>query len=74
MKQLFERGDHVVSFVRLRGRARTTGGRIDAPFAYVFTFKGEAVSRFHVYSNRGEALAAAGLVDPAEIEAARVRI
>jgi ketosteroid isomerase-like protein len=60
-EEFFVAGATVVAFVRLQGRARQSGVPIDAPFAHVVRFRGEQVELWHAYSDRDEALKAAGL-------------
>jgi ketosteroid isomerase-like protein len=60
-ERFFDLGDRVLAFVRLRGRARTSGVPIDAPFAHVATFRGSQIVHWHAYAHRDEALAAVGL-------------
>ena len=59
--RFFDLGDRVLAFVRLRGRARTSGVPIDAPFAHVATFRGSQIVHWRAYAHRDEALAAVGL-------------
>jgi ketosteroid isomerase-like protein len=54
-------GTDIVVFVRLRGRARMSGVPFDDPYAHVVTFRGQQIARWHAYSDRREALKAAGL-------------
>jgi ketosteroid isomerase-like protein len=54
--------DLVVAFVRLAGRADTTGIDLEtASYAVVFTLQGEKIARIHEYLDSQEALKAAGL-------------
>ena len=63
-EKFFELDDQVLVFVRPRGRARQSGVPIDAPFAHLFTFRGELVSRFEAYADRNDALQAVGSAAP----------
>ncbi len=54
-------GDTVVALVRQRGRSKGAGMPVEMSFAQVFTFRGDKQARVEVYSDRDEALAAAGL-------------
>jgi ketosteroid isomerase-like protein len=60
-EQFFSSGDHVVVFVRLRGKAKISGAPIDAPYAHVWRWRGEQVDQWHAYSDRREALKVVGL-------------
>jgi ketosteroid isomerase-like protein len=61
LEQLLDAGDHVVAFVRQRGRSKATGLSVDMHFAQVWTFRDGAQVRMRMYSDRAEALEAAGL-------------
>jgi ketosteroid isomerase-like protein len=61
VEELFDADDHVVAFVRLRGRARASGVPIDAPVAHVVTFRGDLIARLQVTADRDEALRSVGL-------------
>jgi ketosteroid isomerase-like protein len=54
-------GDKVVALMRQRGRSKAGGGPIEMCFAMVFTMRDGKESRMEMYSDRDEALAAAGL-------------
>jgi ketosteroid isomerase-like protein len=60
-ERFFDLGDRVLSFVRLRGRARRSGVPIDASFAHVATFRGSEITHWRAYAHREEALEAVGL-------------
>ena len=60
-ERLFDLGDRVLAFVRLRGRARGSGVPIDAPFAHVATFRGGEITHWHAYAHRDDAPEAVGL-------------
>ncbi len=53
--------DLVVAFVRLAGRADTTGIDLKPRPTLVFTLRGEKIVRIHEYLDSREALEAAGL-------------
>ena len=57
----FVAGPHVVVFVRLSGVARGSGVAVELPLAHAFRFRGKQVDRWHAYTDRNEALKAAGL-------------
>jgi ketosteroid isomerase-like protein len=61
VEDVFDAGDQVVTFVRQRGKARHGGPEVDMPFAQVWTFRDGLVTRMEMYSDRAEALEAAGL-------------
>jgi ketosteroid isomerase-like protein len=63
VEELFDVGDQVVGFVRLRGRARTSGVPIDAPVAHVVTFRGDLIAKLEVTAYRDEALRGVGVPD-----------
>lgn len=53
--------DHVVATVRLRGRGRGSGVEIDALFHDVYTLRDGKIVRMDQFTERSEALRAAGL-------------
>jgi ketosteroid isomerase-like protein len=63
VEERFDVGDQVVAFVRLRGRARTSGVPIDAPVAHVVTCRGDLIAKLEVTAYRDEALRSVGLSD-----------
>jgi ketosteroid isomerase-like protein len=60
-EEYFVSEDHVVVTVRVRGRGRASGLEVDDRYGHVFTFRGDRVARFEVFTNPEDALAAAGL-------------
>jgi ketosteroid isomerase-like protein len=54
-------GERVVATVRLRGRGRGSGVKIDARFYEVFTLRDEKIVRMDQFTERAEAREAAGL-------------
>ena len=60
-EDFFVAGPHVVVFVRLSGVARGSGVAVELPLAHAFRFRGKQVDRWHAYTDRNEALKAAGL-------------
>ena len=63
LERILDAGDeHVVAFVRLAGRAETTGIDLETPsYAVVFTVRGRKIARIHEHLDTQEALSAAGL-------------
>jgi ketosteroid isomerase-like protein len=62
-ERFFVRGPYVVAFVRLSGRAKSSGVPVDDPFAHVFRFRGRQVDRWQTYADREQALKAVGLAE-----------
>jgi ketosteroid isomerase-like protein len=60
-EKLHEAGDKVVALMRQSGRSKAGGAPIEMSFAMVFTLRDGKESRMDMYSDRAEALAAAGL-------------
>jgi ketosteroid isomerase-like protein len=58
---LHDAGDKVVSFVRQRGRSKAAGMPVEMSFAQVWTLRDGKQTRMDMYSDREEALEAAGL-------------
>jgi ketosteroid isomerase-like protein len=54
-------GDRVVAAVRVRGRGRGSGVEVDARFYDVFTLREGKIVRMDQFTQRSEALAAAGV-------------
>ena len=63
VEALHDAGDRVVVFVRQRGRSKAAGMPVEMSFAQVFTVRDGKQARMEMYSDRNEALAAAGLSD-----------
>jgi ketosteroid isomerase-like protein len=59
-------GDTVVVLLRQRGRSKAAGMPVEMAFAQVFTFRDGKQARIEVYSDRREALAAAGVSEQRE--------
>jgi ketosteroid isomerase-like protein len=60
-ENFFVAGPYVVVFVRLSGVAKGSGVAVEMPLAHLFRFRGKQVDRWHAYTDRNEALKAAGL-------------
>jgi ketosteroid isomerase-like protein len=60
-EEFVDSGDHVVVTVRLRGRGRGSGVRIDARFYDVYRLRDGKIARMDQFTERSEALEAAGL-------------
>ena len=58
---LHDAGDRVVALVRQHGRSKTAGLPVEMSFAQVWTLRGGKQTRMDMYSDRAEALEAAGL-------------
>ena len=61
VEALHDAGDRVVALVRQRGKSKTSGMPVEMSFAQVFTLRDGKQARMDMYSDRDEALAAAGL-------------
>jgi ketosteroid isomerase-like protein len=62
LDEFFDAGDQVVVFVRQRARGRTSGVDTEyPPYAQLWTLRDGKIVRFAAYSERDEALEAAGL-------------
>ena len=60
VEELRDSGDCVVAFIRFRAVARD-GLKVDMPNVQVITFRGSRIIRLEVFTDRAEALEAAGL-------------
>ena len=60
-EEFVDMGDRVVVTVRLGGRGRGSGVEIDARFYDVYTLRDNKIVRMDQFTERSEALAAAGL-------------
>jgi ketosteroid isomerase-like protein len=58
---LLDAGDRVVALLRQRGRSKATGLPVDMSLAQIWTLRDGKQARMDMYSDRTEALAAAGL-------------
>ncbi len=63
LESLHDGGDKVVAFVRQHGTSKAAGMPVEMSFAQVFTIRDGKQARMEMYSDRDEALAAAGLSD-----------
>jgi ketosteroid isomerase-like protein len=61
IEALRDSGDKVVALVRQRGTSKAAGLPVEMSFAQVFTIRDGKQSRMEMYSDRDEALEAAGL-------------
>jgi ketosteroid isomerase-like protein len=61
IEEVFDAGDEVVTFVRQHARAGHGGPEVEMRFAQVWTFRDGLIARMEMYSDRAEALEAAGL-------------
>jgi len=59
--ELLDAGDKVVALVRQHGRSKAVGMRVEMSFAQVWTLRDGKQTRMDMYSDREEALEAAGL-------------
>jgi ketosteroid isomerase-like protein len=63
VKDLLDAGDQVVAVMLQRGRARTTGMRVDMEFAMVWSFLEGQEIRMEMYARASDALEATRLQD-----------
>ena len=61
LEALHDAGDRVVALVHQRGRSKEGGMPVEMSFAQVFTLRDGKQARMEMYSDRDEALEAAGL-------------
>jgi ketosteroid isomerase-like protein len=61
VEALHDADDKVVALVRQHGTSKAAGMPVEMSFAQVFTLRDGKQSRMEMYSDRGEALEAAGL-------------
>jgi ketosteroid isomerase-like protein len=54
-------GDHVLMLSHLRGKGRGSGVEVDMPLYNLFTVRSNKIVRRRIYTDRAEALQAAGL-------------
>jgi ketosteroid isomerase-like protein len=59
--EFIDAGDHVVALVRLSGKGEGSGVNVEMAVYNVFTFRDDKVARRRLYTDRAEALEAAGL-------------
>ena len=60
-EEYMDAGDRVFVVARNRGTARGSGMEVDQRFAFVWTVRDGKLARLEVYTDRAEALEAAGL-------------
>ncbi len=60
-EEIFDAGDHVVAVVRDGGRLKGTDDEVFNRFTHVWTFRGGRVVAWKTFTDRGQALQAAGL-------------
>jgi uncharacterized protein len=60
-EELFDEDDRVVVVIRRRGRGRGSGVEVSDQVIHVYTVRGEKIVRFEGFTDKDEALAAAGL-------------
>ena len=63
IEEVRDRGDRVLVLGRIRGRGRGSGAAIDVEAASVGYFRDGLITRLHHFTNRAEALEAAGLAE-----------
>jgi ketosteroid isomerase-like protein len=61
LEELFDRGDQVLAFVRVRGRGNASGVELDVRNAQLWTLRQGKAVRGEAYADRDRALEAAGL-------------
>ncbi|MGA9636112.1 MAG: nuclear transport factor 2 family protein [Solirubrobacterales bacterium] len=61
LEALHDAGDRVVALVHQRGKSKEAGMPVEMSFAQVWTLRDGKQARMEMYSDRDEALAAAGL-------------
>ena len=61
IEELRDAGDRVLTLGRIRGRGRGSGAAIDVEAAALTEFRDGLITRWHNYTDRAEALEAAGL-------------
>ncbi len=59
--EFIDAGDHVVALVRLSGKGEGSGVNVELATYHVLTFRDGKVARRRLYTDRAEALEAAGL-------------
>jgi ketosteroid isomerase-like protein len=60
-EEFIERGDDVVTLLRVRGRGRGSGADVDGRFGSIFTVREGRVVEWQIFAGWNAALAAAGL-------------
>jgi ketosteroid isomerase-like protein len=61
IEEVFDGGDQMVTFVRQHAKAGHGGPAVEMRFAQVWTFRDGLIARMEMYSERAEALEAAGV-------------
>jgi len=61
LEELFDRGDQVMAFVRIRGRGDASAVELNVQTAHLWTLRHGKAVRGKVYADRDRALEAAGL-------------
>ncbi len=61
IEEIIDAGDQVIVVAHHRGRGRASGAEVDTRFYEVYTLREGKISRVDEYTERGEALEAAGL-------------
>jgi ketosteroid isomerase-like protein len=60
-EEIIDAGDHVIQAILFRGRGRGSGIEVEGRFFQVYTVRDGTIVRWEEFSERSEALAAAGL-------------
>jgi ketosteroid isomerase-like protein len=60
-ERFWEKDDHVLAFIRVAGKGRTSEAEFEIRIAHLWTLRDGVVVRGEGYGDRGQALAAAGL-------------
>ena len=60
-EEIIDAGDHLIQAILFRGRGRGSGVEVEGRFFQVHTLKDGKTVRWEEFSDRAEALAAAGL-------------
>ena len=61
VEDVFDAGDQVVTLARQHAKARHGGPKVEMRLAQVWTFRNGLIGRMEMYSDRAQALEAAGL-------------
>ena len=61
VEELIDAGDQVIVTIRTGGRGRASGAPVDGTWSYVCSLRDGMIYRVRTYSERAEALEAAGL-------------
>jgi ketosteroid isomerase-like protein len=60
-EEIIDAGDHLIHAILFRGRGRGSGVEVEGRFFQVYTFRDGKTVRWEEFSDRAEALEAAGL-------------